>query len=191
MRRVFAVYKQAAALGFLLAAFCPLLSAQSFLAMKAPAIEIFGGYSYLRFDSKKLGFSGQQNLNGANVEIGIPSIYRGFGFGIDASGHYSSEIEEFHFMLGPQYTYEVKSMRIFGHGLFGKARTRLRMPGNTQIGPSSLGDTVALGGGLEVPFKGKIGLRPIQADYMVTGAFGEKFHNVRVSTGLTYTFGKH
>jgi hypothetical protein len=191
MRRAFAVYKHAAALAFLLGVLCPSVSAQGFLRLRAPSLEVFGGYSYMRFDSKQLGFSGQDNLNGGNVEIAIPNIYNGIGFAVDASGHFSSEWKEFNFMFGPQYTYEVKSLRIFGHGLVGKARTRLRMPGTSQIEPSSLGDAVALGGGLELPWKGKLALRPIQADYMITGAYGDKFHNVRISTGLTYTFGKH
>lgn len=191
MRRVFAVSKQAMGLVFAFGVLCPWLSAQSFLGLKAPSVEIFGGYSYLRFDSKKLGFASQQNLNGGNMEVALPNIYNGIGFALDFSGHYSSEMKQFNFMFGPQYTYEVKGLHIYGHVLLGKARTRLLMTGTSQLEPSSLGGAVALGGGLEIPWKGKFSVRPIQADYMITGAFGDKFHNVRLSTGLAYTFGKH
>jgi hypothetical protein len=157
---------------------------------RAPAVQIFGGYSYLRFESKPLGFSSQLNLNGGNLQIALPNIYNGLGFALDLSAHTSSEMEEFNFLIGPQYTYEVKSMHIFGHALFGRARDRLRMPGSTQIEPSSIGGAVALGGGIDIPLTDKISVRPIQADYLITGAFGERFHNLRISTGLIYRFGK-
>ena len=52
-------------------------SAQS--KSKLPAIDVFGGYSYLRFDAKTLGFADQLNLNGANVEVALPDLYEGLG----------------------------------------------------------------------------------------------------------------
>jgi hypothetical protein len=176
-------------LGSLLCAVAPsAVVAQS--KSKLPAIDVFGGYSYLRFDSKTLGFANQLNLNGGNIEVALPDLYEGLGAVIDVSGHSTTEMEEFNFMIGPQYTYEWKSIRFYGHGLFGKARDRLRQPGTTQLEPSHLGKAVAFGGGVDLPLKGRFSVRPIQADYLITTEFGSTQHNLRLSTGLVYRFGK-
>lgn len=177
-------------LGSLLCAVAPSrLVAQS--KSKLPAIDVFGGYSYLRFDSKTLGFANQLNLNGGNIEVALPNLYEGLGAVIDVSGHSTTEMEEFNFMIGPQYTYEWKGIRFYGHGLFGKARDRLRQPGTTQLEPSHLGKAVAFGGGVDLPLKGRFSVRPIQADYLITSEFGSTQHNLRLSTGLVCRFGKH
>jgi len=176
-------------LGSLLCAVAPTPAvAQS--KSKLPAIDVFGGYSYLRFDSKTLGFANQLNLNGGNIEVALPNLYEGLGAVIDVSGHSTTEMEEFNFMIGPQYTYEWKGIRFYGHGLFGKARDRLRQPGTTQLEPSHLGKAVAFGGGVDLPLKGRFSVRPIQADYLITSEFGSTQHNLRLSTGLVYRFGK-
>lgn len=167
---------------------CPLASAQ--IASKLPAIDVFGGYSYLRFDAKPLGFANDLNLNGANVSVALPDLYEGLGVALDISGYRTTEMEEFNFMIGPQYTFEWKGIRLYGHGLFGKARDRLRQPGTTLVEPSSLSRAIAFGGGVDVPLKGRFSLRAIQADYLITDEFGSTQHNVRLSTGLIYRFGK-
>jgi hypothetical protein len=169
--------------------FCTAASSQA--KSRLPAIDVFGGYSYLRFDSKTLGFSDQLNLNGANFEVALPDLYEGLGVALDISGHYQTEMEEFNFMIGPQYTYEGKGMKFYGHGLFGKARDRLRQPGTTQLEPSVLSYAVAFGGGVDFPLKGRFSVRAVQADYLLTGEFGRQQHNIRLSTGLVYRFGKH
>jgi len=166
----------------------PLASAQS--KSKLPEIDVFGGYSYLRFDAKTLGFANDLNLNGANVSVAMPDLYKGLGAALDISGYYTTELEEFNFLIGPQYTYEWKGLRLYGHGLFGKARARLREPGTTNVEPSYLSNAVALGGGVDYPLSGKFSVRIIQADYLITKDFNVTQHNVRLSTGVIYRFGK-
>ncbi|HZP16998.1 MAG TPA: hypothetical protein VFB00_03465 [Terriglobales bacterium] len=189
IRQAFAIQKKAAVLAGVLAALCPALSAQRFL--KLPPVEIFGGYSFLRYESKPLGFSDQQNLSGWNAEIAIPGIYKGLGVVADASGHYTREMEEYNFLIGPQFRYEWSSFRFYGHGLFGRARDRLRVPGTTQVEPSNLARAIALGGGIDVPVSKRWTLRLAQGDYLITSNFGGTQHSVRLSTGLVVTFGKH
>jgi hypothetical protein len=171
---------------------CPLASAQSTSqsTSKLPAMEIFGGYSYLRFDSKTLGFADQLNLNGGNVTFTLPDLYEGLGATVDVSGYYQHEMEEFNFMIGPQYSFEWKGMRLYGHGLFGKARDRLRNPGTTLTEPSFLGRAIAFGGGVDLLRTGKFSVRVVQADYLITSEFGSTQQNIRLSTGLIYRFGK-
>lgn len=167
---------------------CPLVSAQS--KLKLPAIDVFGGYSYLRFESTTLQFSDQSQLNGANISVALPDLYEGLGVVADVSGHYTGNLEEFNFMIGPQYTYEWKGIRFYGHGLFGKSRTRLLSIGTTQVEPSYLGKAIAFGGGVDLPLKGRFSVRVAQADYLITSEFGSTQHNLRLSTGLVYRFGK-
>ena|SRR5437667_7072620 len=185
IRRVFTIQKEAAVSAFVLLVFCPLLSAQ-----KLPAVEVWGGYSHLRFDSTTLGFASQSNLNGWNGGISLPDLYQGFGVAADVSGHYSTPMEEFNFLIGPQYSYRWKGVRLYGHALFGKARDRLLHPGSTQLEPSNLSKATAFGGGLDFQLIGKFSFRAVQADYLTTSAFGSTQHNLRLSTGLIYRFGK-
>lgn len=186
------IQKRAAVFRLAVLVFCSfspaLVSAQG--KSKLPAIDVFGGYSYLRFESTTLGFSNQSQLNGANVSVALPDLYEGLGVAVDVSGHYTDAVEEFNFMIGPQYTYEWKGIRFYGHGLFGKARTRLLKIGTTQVEPSYLGKAVAFGGGVDLPLKGRLSVRAVQADYLVTYEFGTTQHNMRLSTGLVYRFGK-
>jgi hypothetical protein len=187
-RRAAGFFPALAVLAFAFSISCPLVSAQS--ASKLPEIDVFGGYSYLRFDAKPLGFADSLNLNGANVSVSMPDFYQGLGAAIDVSGHITGQMEEFNFMIGPQYTFEWKGMRLYGHGLYGRARDRLRQPGSTVVEPSSLSRAIAFGGGVDVLLKGRFSLRPIQADYLITDEFGGSQYNIRLSTGLIYRFGK-
>ena len=189
IRQVCLIQRKAAALAFVFCAFCPLGSAQKFFHV--PTIDVFAGYSYLRFDSKPLGFSDQLNLNGWNFEIALPHIYEGLGAVADVSAHYGHEFTAYNFVIGPQYTVEVKNLRIFGHGLFGRSRDRLGLPGTTGLEPSNLARAIAIGGGVDIPLGEKLSWRALQADYLMTSNFGGTQHNIRASTGIVYRFGKH
>jgi len=185
IRVVFTVLKKATALFFL--ACCPLLSAQKQFPIGA---EVWGGYSYLRFEASQLGFADDLNLHGWNGGLSLPDLYRGFGVAADISGHYASEMEEYNFLIGPQYSFELKGMRLYGHGLFGKARDRLRQPGTTNFEPSDLHKAFAFGGGVDIPVSNRFSFRALQADYLITNAFNTTQHNLRFSTGLIVRFGK-
>ncbi len=186
--RLCALPTKAAALYFAVFCFSCLASGQSIFKM--PEINVFAGYSLLRFDSTPFGFAKTLNLNGGNMEVSLPDLYQGIGIAADFSGHHSPQAEQFNFMIGPQYRREVKSVELFGHLLFGKTRTRLLQIGTSQFQPSTLGYSVAFGGGVDIPLGQRFSIRPIQADYLVSSAFGAKRHSVRYSTGLVIRFGK-
>lgn len=188
-RREVPILRKAAGVTLMLGVVCLQASAQRFL--KLPTVEVFGGYSYLRFQSKTLGFADELNMNGWAAAISIPNIYAGLGLTGEASGHYGTDLEEYNFMAGPQYSIEWRSFRITGHGLFGRARARLTKPGSTFFGPSDLSRAWAGGGEVDFPLGPKTWVRAIQADYLTTRAFGNTQHNLRLSTGLIFTFGKH
>ncbi|MBV9342214.1 MAG: hypothetical protein JO159_15185 [Acidobacteria bacterium] len=186
--RVFPIDRKITVLTLILAAFSPAAAAQKFL--KLPSVEIFGGYSYLHFQSTTLGFSKQLNMSGAIAGISIP-IYAGLGISGDASAHYSGALEAYYFMAGPQYRLQWRALRLTGHGLFGKGRSRLRNPGTTFNEPSTIARAWAVGGELDVPLRERMWLRPLEADYVTTSAFGSTLHNLRISSGLIFIFGKH
>ena len=171
-------------------AFGRLAEAQSFLGMHMPEAEVFGGYSVLRYDTQPLGFAQRLNLNGGNLELSLPNLYQGLGVVADFSGHYSSEMQSWNFLGGAQYRYEVKGFQLFGHFLGGKTRTRLNQLGTSQFQASTLGGTVAFGGGVDYQWTDRISIRPVQADYMLTSAYGDRRHNVRYSAGIVFRFGK-
>jgi hypothetical protein len=187
-RREVPILSKAALVTFLLGAFSLHATAQGFL--KLPTVEVFGGYSYLRYQSKTLGFADQLNMNGWAAGLSI-HIYGGLGITGEASGHYAKDLEEYNFMAGAQYSTEWRSFRLTGHGLFGRARTRLTNPGNTFFGPSDLSRAWSGGGEVDVPLGPKSWFRILEADYLTTSAFGQTQHNLRLSTGLIYSFGKH
>jgi len=186
--RAFVVHKNALLLFLAFCSLCPLASAQK--EFHLPEVDIFGGYSYLRFAGSSLGFPSAVNLyDGGNVEVAV-HVYQGFSVVADASAHYSKDLQEYNLLIGGQYKFDVKGLHFYGHALGGKARTRLGNIGTSQIEPSNLGGAAAIGGGLELPWKDRIILRPVQADYLLSGAFSNKFNNIRISTGIVFQLGK-
>ena len=196
-RRMFSIQQIAVSSKFSVAKFsvCALVvffssiaSAQSKLV---PGIEVFGGYSHLSFSSSALGFANWTQLNGWDVAVTIPHIYQGLGITADASGNYSTVLEQFNYMLGPQYKWEFNRFRFIGHVLYGRAQTRLREPGSTFVEPSDRQRVIALGGEVDVPISDRFSFRAVQADYLAASAFGSNRNSFRFSTGLIVKFGKH
>jgi hypothetical protein len=188
IRPIFTILKKAAVFSSLLLVSCSMLSAQK---KQFPiAAEVWGGYSYVRFEATELGFNDDLGLNGWIGGVSLPDLYQGLGVAVDISGHYTTEMEEYNFLIGPQYSYKLKGMRFYGHGLFGKARDRLRQPGTTSLEPSDLHKAAAFGGGVDFSLTDRFSVRAIQADYLITNAFNTTQHNLRFSTGLIFRFGK-
>ena len=188
--RVSALAIKAAVLGIGLLAADALASGQSFLGMKPPEVNIFAGYSLVRYDSVPLGFADKLNMNGGVLELSLPNLYQGWGIVGDFSGHKNSQMQMFNYTVGPQYRFELKGIDLFGHLLLGKSNSRLLKVGSSIIQPSSLGFLVAMGGGAEIPIGNRFAFRAIQYDYMVNSAFQDHLHDMRFSSGLVIKFGK-
>ena len=188
--RVSAVLFKAAVLGVALSASSLVASGQGFLGLKPPEVNIFAGYSLVRYDSVPLGFSDKLNMNGGNLELSLPNLYQGWGIVGDFSGHKNSELEMFNYTVGPQYRFELKGIDLFGHFLIGKSRSRLLKTGTSIIQPSSLGLMVAMGGGVDIPIGNRFAFRAIQYDYMINSAFADHLYDMRFSSGLVVNFGK-
>lgn len=184
----FSVWKNFSICAFAVLAFCSVADAQKSLV---PAIEIFGGYSHLSFSSNGLGFENWTQMNGFDVAVSLPHIYRGLGITLDASGNYSTALEQYNYFIGPQYRWEFNRFRFIAHGLYGRAQTRVRQPGSTFTEPSDRQRAVAFGGEVDVPISDRISIRAVQADYLAASAFGANRNSFRFSTGLIVSFGKH
>jgi hypothetical protein len=185
----FSVLKNFSIYSLAFLAFCSAASAQT--ASLLPGVEVFGGYSHLSFSSSGLGFGNRTEMNGWNVAITLPHLYKDLGITADASGDYATALEQFVYMIGPQYKWEFNRFRFVAHGLYGRAQTRLRQPGSTFTEPSDRQRALAFGGELDIPISDRISIRAVQADYLVTKAFGGNRNNFRISTGLIFRFGKH
>jgi len=157
-------------------------------AQVAPRYEVFGGYSYMRFDSPTIGYSDYSNLNGWNAE-GVFNLKLKWGVAVDASGNYGSQLSSYHYFFGPQYSWRREKSKFFFHGLFGKAENIVGISVPPRSDVKSVGLSFGGGGGFDWFFKPRITIRVVQADYFNTSSFGATQNDVRISTGIVINFG--
>jgi hypothetical protein len=156
-----------------------------------PGIEVFGGYSHLTVPTNEFGFGSRTEMNGFHVALSIPHIVKGLGVVAETTGDYSSPLEQYNYAVGPQYKFEFNRFRFIAHGMYGKAQTRVRNIGSTFVEPSDRQRALIFGGQVDIPIKSRWQFRIVQGDYVRTSAFGNTLSEIRVSTGLVYSFGKH
>jgi hypothetical protein len=154
-------------------------------AQDMPRIQVFGGYSYTRFDSKSFGFTNNTNLNGYTFSPAYNLLY-GFGVVAELSGQYGSKLNLRDLAVGPQFIYPRGNSRFFAHLLVGDARTLVQIA-NTE------GDTaraVIVGGGMDHDISQRFAIRLFQVDYVHSSLFSDTQNNLRFSTGLVYHWGR-
>ena len=171
-------------LGCLVASFIPSTCATAQTAQEVPRLQIFGGYSYLHFDSKTFGFASGSNLNGWNGSVAW-NINRNFGGIAELSGQYNSQLNLRDFAVGPQFLLPRGNKIFFAHVLFGKGRTFINEGGG-------VGDTqraYVAGGGVDFSFRHRLDIRVVQADFVRTELLEHTQDNFRISTGIVYRWG--
>ncbi len=154
-------------------------------AQEIPRIQLFGGYSYTRFDSSTFGFAGGSNLNGWNAAIS-GNLIRGLGATAELTGQYGDHMNLRDFAVGPQVMLPHGRFLIFAHLLVGKGRTFVSEGGG-------VGDTqraYLVGGGVDMPFRSHFDIRLVQGDYVRTELLQGTQNNFRVSTGVVYRWGE-
>ena len=147
-------------------------------------MQVFGGYSYTRFDTRSFGFSNQTGLNGYTFSPAYNFAY-GFGVVAELSGQYGARLNLRDLTVGPQFVYPWKNTQLFAHLLIGDARSL------AQVG-TTVEDTaraVAVGGGMDLGISSRFSWRVVQFDYIHTDLFDLKQNNLRFSTGLVYRWG--
>jgi len=153
-------------------------------AQDMPRVQVFGGYSYTRFDSPSFGFSNPSGLNGWNFSPAF-NLIRGFGVAAEVSKQYGSNVDLRDIAVGPQFLYPRSKMLFFAHVLFGNAKSFVRVG----TGETDTDRVVALGGGMDFALTSRFAVRVFQVDYLRTSLFSEKQNNLRFSTGLVYQWG--
>ncbi len=146
---------------------------------RAQAVQVFGGYSYLRLDTQP----GNANLNGWEVSGTINGSW--LGFTADFSGDYGSPFGPSTslntFLFGPQFSLPLPRVSPFVHALVGAARL-------STGGASGTVFAGALGGGIDTKIAPFFSYRVIQVDYLATRFGGSTQNNLRISTGLVFRF---
>jgi hypothetical protein len=136
--------------------------------------ELFGGFSYLRFNT-----SPGANLDG--WEISGQYKFRDWLGGVgDFAGHYGSGASTYTYLFGPQISLPSR-VSPFGHLLIGGAHFGA---GGFGVGSFSL----ALGGGVDVGITDRISWRTVQLDYLLTQFGGASQNSFRLSTGVVFKF---
>jgi hypothetical protein len=167
--------RQWAKITFLFAAL-PLLHSQ-----EIPRGQLFGGYSYLNFDSRSFGFANRSSLGGYSVSPAFNITY-GLGVVAEVSGQYGPRMNFRDVTIGPQFVYGRGNLVFSGHALFGSTRSFV----NVGAGERDRERGVLLGGAVDLGISSRFALRVFQADYVRSTLFDGKQNSVRVSTGLVY-----
>ena len=154
-------------------------------AQTTPRIQIFGGYSYLRFESTKIGFTDNSNLHGAEISPAL-NFTKHFGVMADASIHFGNHQTNYNLLIGPQFPFQLLGGIVSGHLLFGGTNEKVRVG----FGGSSKGRAIAAGIAYDRDFSDRIAFRVVQADYLHTNAFSTGEKNFRISTGIVFHWGE-
>jgi hypothetical protein len=153
-------------------------------AQDTPRVQVFGGYSYTRFDSPSFGFANPSGLNGYNFAPAF-NLVRGFGVKAELSGQYGSNLNLRDIAIGPQFLYPKGKAMFFAHVLIGDARSLVRVAN----GEEDTARAVIAGGGMDLDITNRFAVRLFQVDYLHTTLFSAKQNNFRISTGLVYRWG--
>jgi opacity protein-like surface antigen len=152
-------------------------------AQDAPALEVFGGYSFLRCDTGSDDIA--CNLSGWSGSAAI-NANRYIGGLIEFSGNYGTVNEEtlrIHSLLvGPRFTYRMEKVTPFAQMLLGVVRENAADSLTNRFG-------MTFGGGIDVNITDRIAIRPVQAEYYTIKVQNEFTKNFRYSAGVVIKLG--
>ncbi len=150
----------------------------SLTARAQDKVELFGGYSFERYNSPP-----SVNLNGWEVS-GQYKFVNFLGVVGDLDAHYGSpsqvDFRAVSFMAGPQVSFPAR-ISPFVHVLVGVGHIRI-------AGVTDNAFSTAIGGGIDARIAPRFSWRIFQADDVVTRFFGGTQHNARISTGIVFRF---
>jgi opacity protein-like surface antigen len=171
------------------------------VAEDAPAVEIFGGYSFVRvdtttafaipentFDLNMNGWDAAVTFNG-NKWLGFVADFGGVYGTVNDSGDEAS-VKTYTVMFGPKVAVRRGALTPFVQALFGYARINADSGGKNVFTENDFG--MSFGGGLDVNLNDSIAVRPIQVDYLTVkaGETGDFSDNLRYSAGIVFKMGK-
>jgi opacity protein-like surface antigen len=181
-----------------------LLAVFAFLAVFAGAaqaqdhskVDIFAGYSYLRFNPNTAGASSfSTNGGSASIAYNANNWLSGVAdFGAYRNGNIlNSGVDGTlsTYLFGPRVSYRhYDRITPYGQVLFGVAHASASIAG---VSGSDNAFAMALGGGLDVGVSQHFAIRPVQLDYLLTRfkegtGNAQNQNNLRVSTGIVFRF---
>jgi len=157
-------------------------------AQESSKADAFLGYSYVRANPATSGVSGF-NLNGGSGSVAYYP-FRSLGIVADFGGYHASNIGTVYtYLFGPRLTHHIGRVTPFAQVLFGGAHD-----GSGAIASPASANAFAMtaGGGLDVNATQHIGLRLVQAEYLLTrfqetvGGNRLTQNNARISTGIVF-----
>ncbi|HEX8185289.1 MAG TPA: outer membrane beta-barrel protein [Blastocatellia bacterium] len=166
-----------------------------------PVAEIFGGYSYLSFDTgagfgEDIGdfFDNREGFHGVGFSV-AGNLSRHFGIVGDFSYHRKTQdigitdlkTNKYYFLFGPRVYARGHSVTGFAHALVGGTRTKLTSDDFQGADLGSRTDfALGFGGGVDVNVTDSIGIRLFQLDYIPVRTEGSWFHDLRAQVGITF-----
>ncbi|MGD0414027.1 MAG: PDZ domain-containing protein [Terriglobales bacterium] len=170
-------------------------------AQNIPAIDIFGGYSYLNFrlptssntSSQRLAFNGWEFTASVNLihHLGVEAEISGHTLS-DCGGTQGLNCSNFSYLFGPRYSLGNRSRRLTGfvHGLVGRDNATLPYFGGSN---SDTSVAVAAGGGIDYWAWRHIGFQVGPVDYFYTrhlNDFGVPSQSSFIAAGgIAFRFG--
>jgi outer membrane immunogenic protein len=191
---------------FILAVFGTTRDARAQALEAAPRFELFGGYSYMRSNSVADGPA--FNLNGGSASIAYNfSNWLGLAgdFGVYRQSNVSGSglsLTLSSYQLGPRLSWRKNghlvpySQVLFGAGhASGSLYTTSLGTGVPPLGTNN-SFLLTTGAGIDLKLNHTIGIRLIQAEYFYSQflngrGYDNRQDNVRLSTGVVFSFGAH
>ncbi len=145
---------------------------------------------------------------GVAIDAGI-SMWKGIGFAFDFSLEHASNIQnngvnlsKLAFMAGPRYSFDIsrpgalfhsnRPMRAFVQTLYGPTHaTDSLFPETIPLSSTAEALSVSVGGGVDVPVKGGLGIRAIDASWIhsnYSNAAADIQNDFRLAFGANYHF---
>ena len=176
--------------------FAGLASAQD----EAPKVEAFGGYSYVRvnpgFGAPGLNFNGGSGSVAYNFTpmLGVVADFGGYHWSQDGA-----DATVVSYLFGPKVALRHGPITPYAQALFGGAHgsgnffdvcdtARVHPQGGCIDSGSENAFSMALGGGVDWNATPHIGVRLIQAEYLMTRFFSNTQNNARISAGVVFRF---
>ncbi|HXX20254.1 MAG TPA: outer membrane beta-barrel protein [Candidatus Acidoferrum sp.] len=158
-------------------------------AQENPAMELFGGYSYVHLTVSGTTFSTDANGGSGSVSFN-PNSWLGLvgEFGGYTGGTSSINGTMYTYLFGPKVAYRARTFTPFVQALFGGAHITA---GSKINAGSENAFATAIGGGLDWNATKRIAVRVVQADYLLTeltDGFNDKQNSLRISAGVVFRF---
>ena len=171
-------------------------------AQNIPAVDVFGGYSYMNFNVPASAETASQklNLNGLEFSASVGLFHR-LALEGDFSDHWLNDCgqvlnlkcDDFSWGFGPRFNFGDRSSKLTGfvHGLVGQDRADILAVSATTVSDTSV--ALAAGGGVDYWFSRHVGVQLGPVDYVFArhlNSFGAANQSdFRAAVGIALRFG--